>query len=55
MGEAKGFLSVGFAVVADDIPDAVAVEQNVGFEGVVFACVLSDFAVVKFNQAALVN
>lgn len=49
MGEAEGFLFAGFGVGADEVPDAVAVEQGVGFEAVVAAFFFSGFGVVEFD------
>ncbi|EEZ76434.1 hypothetical protein NEILACOT_03549 [Neisseria lactamica ATCC 23970] len=55
MGEAEGFLPSGFAVDADKVPDAVAVDEGVGFERVVFAAFLPGFAVVEMQFAVLGN
>lgn len=49
LGEAEGFLFAGFSVGADEVPDAVAVEQGVGFEAVVAAFFFSGFGVVEFD------
>ena len=53
MGEAEGFLPTGFAVDADKVPDAVAVDEGVGLECVVFAFLPSCLAVVETEPAVL--
>lgn len=51
--EAEGALAAVVRREADEVPDAVFIEQTVGVEAVVFAVFFSGFGVVEFDAAVL--